>query len=132
MIVSGEWRGTQPYMYKYLFSLIPLPSRLPHNIEQSSTGYTIGPCWLSIFRYSRVYMTFPKSLTIPSPSELWVCFPNLWVLFCFVSSFISFLFRFHIKGMSCDISPSLSDLLHSVQHSLGPSMLLQMALFHDF
>ncbi|XP_025124147.1 uncharacterized protein LOC102405260 isoform X2 [Bubalus bubalis] len=36
----GEWRGTQPYMYKYLFSLIPLPSRLPHNIEQSSICYT--------------------------------------------------------------------------------------------
>ena len=34
--------------------------------------------------------------------------------------------------MSYDISPSLSDLLHSVWHSLGPSMLLQMALFHAF
>ena len=27
---------------------------------------------------------------------------------------------------------SLSDLLHSVQQSLGLSMLLQMALFHSF
>ena len=26
----------------------PLPSRLPHNIEQSSTCYTGDPCWLSI------------------------------------------------------------------------------------
>jgi len=25
-----------------------LPSRLPHNIEQSSLCYTVGPCWLSI------------------------------------------------------------------------------------
>ena len=33
--------------------------------------------------------------------------------------------------MSYDISP-LSDLLHSVRHSLCPSMLLQMALFHSF
>ena len=30
-----------------------------------------------------------------------------------------------------DISPSLSDLLHSVWQSLGPSMLPQMALFHS-
>ena len=26
----------------------PLPSRLPHNIEESSLCYTVGPCWLSI------------------------------------------------------------------------------------
>ena len=32
--------------------------------------------------------------------------------------------------MSYNISPFLSDLLHSVWHSLGSSMLLQMALFH--
>ena len=25
-----------------------LPSRLPHNIEQISLGYTVGPFWLSI------------------------------------------------------------------------------------
>ena len=31
--------------------------------------------------------------------------------------------------MSYDISPSLSDLLHSVWQSLDPSLLLQMALF---
>ena len=34
--------------------------------------------------------------------------------------------------MSYYISSSLSDLLHSAWHSLGPSMLLQMALFHSF
>ena len=37
--------------------------------------------------------------------------------------------------MSYDIFPSLSDLLHSVWHFLGPFMLLQhgsMALFHSF
>ena len=31
-----------------------------------------------------------------------------------------------------DISPSLSDLLHSVWQSLNPSVLLKMALFHSF
>ena len=38
-----------------------------NNIEQSSICYKIVPCWLSIFKYSSVYMTFPKSLTLPSP-----------------------------------------------------------------
>ena len=34
--------------------------------------------------------------------------------------------------MSHTISSSLSDLFHSAWHSLGPSMLLQMAFFHFF
>ena len=32
----------------YIISQTPLPSRLPHGIEQSSMCYTVGPCWLSI------------------------------------------------------------------------------------
>ena len=34
--------------------------------------------------------------------------------------------------MSFNISPALSDLLHSVWQSLSPSVVLQMALFHSF
>ena len=42
-------KGTQPYIYTCIHSpQTPLPSRLPHNIEQSSPCYTVGPCWLSI------------------------------------------------------------------------------------
>ena len=34
-------------MHMYPFFLqTPLPFRLPYNIEQSSLGYTVGPCWL--------------------------------------------------------------------------------------
>ena len=41
--------GTQPYINMYPFSpKTPLPSRLPHDIEQSFMCYTVGPCWLSI------------------------------------------------------------------------------------
>ena len=40
-------RATQPYIHMYPFSPKP-QSRLPHNIEQSSLCYTVGPCWLSI------------------------------------------------------------------------------------
>ena len=34
--------------------------------------------------------------------------------------------------MSCDVYPSLSDLLNSIWQSLGPSMLLQMSLLRSF
>ena len=44
----------------------------------------------------------------------------------------SILNRFPIEAVSYDICPPLSDLLDSVWWSLGPSMLLQMALFHSF
>ena len=36
----------------------PFPSRLPHNIKQSSLCYTVGPCWLSIL--SIVVCTCPS------------------------------------------------------------------------
>ena len=38
----------------------PLPPRLPHNIEQSSLCYTVGPCWLSIL--NRAVCTCPSQL----------------------------------------------------------------------
>ena len=39
----------------------PLPSRLPHNIEQSSTCYssTVSPCWLSVFNTARYTCRLP-------------------------------------------------------------------------
>ena len=41
----------KPAAIHVLVSIIPqtpLPSRLPHSIEQSSLCYTVSPCWLSI------------------------------------------------------------------------------------
>ena len=32
----------------FSFSQTSLPSTLPHNIQQGSPYYTVGPCWLSI------------------------------------------------------------------------------------
>ena len=41
-------KGTQPYICMHPFSpKTSLPTRLPHNIEQTSLCYTVGPCWLS-------------------------------------------------------------------------------------
>ena len=49
VIVSGG-QGRDSAMYKHVSILpqTPLPSRLPHNIEQSSLCCSGGPCWLSI------------------------------------------------------------------------------------
>ena len=48
-----------------------------------------------------------------------------------INSFVSY-FRFHTQVISYGICLSLFDLRHLVWSSLGPSMLLQMALFHSF
>ena len=52
----ADWRCCDSFRWtakglRYTYACIhsPLPSRLPHNIEQSSRCYTVGPCWLSIW-----------------------------------------------------------------------------------
>ena len=52
-------KGTQPYMHKLsILPQTPLPSRPPHNIEQSSLCCMVGPCSLSILNI--VVCTFPS------------------------------------------------------------------------
>ena len=85
VIVSGEqWRDSAIHIHAFILPQTPLSPRLPYNIEQSSMYYTGGPCWLSIFKYSCVYMSIPNSQTIPSPifppgNRKWKClyFKNL-------------------------------------------------------
>ena len=49
MIVSGEQRRDSAiHIHVSILPQTPLPSRLPHNIQQSSLCCTVGPCWLSI------------------------------------------------------------------------------------
>ena len=49
VIVSGRLqKDLAIHMHLSILPQTPLPSRLPHNIEQSSLFYTVGPCWLSI------------------------------------------------------------------------------------
>ena len=48
VIVSGEQRrDSAVHVHVFILPQTPLPSRLPHNIEQSSLRCTVGPCWLS-------------------------------------------------------------------------------------
>ena len=49
VIVSGEQqRDSAIHIHISILPKTHLPSRLPHNVEQSSLCYTIGPCWLPI------------------------------------------------------------------------------------
>ena len=49
VIVSGTQQSDSVvHIHVSILPQTPLPSRLPHNIEQSSQCYTVGPCWLSI------------------------------------------------------------------------------------
>ena len=42
---SGERQGAQPHTHAHILPQTSLASRLPHNIEQNSTCYTVGPYW---------------------------------------------------------------------------------------
>ena len=49
VIVSGEQqRDSAMHIHVSILLQPPLPPRLPHNTEQSSLSYTVGPCWLFI------------------------------------------------------------------------------------
>ena len=49
VIVSGEQRTNSAIRIPAsILSQMPLPSRLPHNIEQSSMCHIVGPSWLPI------------------------------------------------------------------------------------
>ena len=77
-------------------------------------------------------MSIPVSQFIPSPlTPITISFfLYLWLFLFHKYVHMYHFLRFHLKVISYDICLSLSDWLHSVWQSLGPFMLLQMALFH--
>ena len=81
MVVSGkQWRDSAIHIQMHVSILpqTPLPSRLAHNIEQCSMGYTIDPCWLPILNIA--VCTWPSqspSLSLPPGNH--VSFLSLWV-----------------------------------------------------
>ena len=98
VIVSGEqWRNSAICIHISILPLIPLCPGW--HITLSRVPCVYNKFLLVIcFKYSIVYMTFPKSLTIPSPWQPWVCFLSLWVSFCFVSKFICIILDSTHKG----------------------------------
>ena len=47
-VSGGQQKDSAIHIHVSIVLQTPFPSRLPHNIEQSSLCYTVGPCWLSI------------------------------------------------------------------------------------
>ena len=71
---SFRWtaKGLSVHIRVLILPQTPLPSRLPHNIEQGSLCYTVDPCWLTIlniavcictfqyvYKYSSMYVSLP-------------------------------------------------------------------------
>ena len=68
VIVSGaQQNASATHICGCILSQIPLPTRLPHKLEQSSLSYTIGSYLFSLLNYSSVYMLIPNSMTVPCP-----------------------------------------------------------------
>ena len=49
-----KWVYTGIHIHASIFPQNPFPSRLTHNIEQSSLCSTVGPCWLSIINSNMI------------------------------------------------------------------------------
>ena len=100
MIVSGGLqRDSAIYIHVSILPQTCLPSRLPHNIEQSSL------CCRTLlvihFKYTSVYMLVPNSLTIPncypSPLETISSFSEAVIqTTCFLSFFVVVFYFFVI------------------------------------
>ena len=72
VIVSGEqWRDSAIHIHVSIFPQTPLTSRLPHNIEQSSICYIVGPCYP--FKIQQcVYFIFSFNCTVFLKFVVWM------------------------------------------------------------
>ena len=128
----------------------PLPLEPPsHPPYPTSLGHRKAPNWspcamrlltTSYFTFGSVDMLMLLSLrpSFPLPPRVlksilyvYVFIPAL-QLGSSVTFFFFFFFRFHIYVLAYGIYFSLSDLLHSVWQTLGPSTSLQITQFHFF
>ena len=48
IVLRRRQRDSAIQIHVFILTQTPLPSRLPHNIEQNSINYIVGPDWLSI------------------------------------------------------------------------------------
>ena len=134
------------YMYPHISSLLRLPPTLPilplkvDTKHRADLPVLCGCFPLTIyFTFGSVYMSMPLSHFIPAYPSLsprpQVCSLRLRLYSCPAPRFfrtIFFFFRFHIYVLPYGICFSLSDLLHSVWQSLGPSTSLQITQFRFF
>ena len=132
------------YIYQHISSLFRLPPPLP-----IPPLWVVAKHWADLpvlrgcfalaiyFTFGSVYMFMPLSHFIPaypSPSRCpQVHSQRLRLYSCPAPTFFRtffFFFRFNIYVLAYSICFSLSDLLHSVWQTLGPSTSLQITQFH--
>ena len=137
----------QPYIYIYphIASLLCLPPTFPIPPLEVVTKHradlpVLYGCFpLAInFTFGSVYMSMPLSHFVPAYPSASLC-PQahslrLRLYSCPAPRFFRtiFFFWFHIYVLAYGIWFSLSDLLHSVWQTLGPSTSLQITQFHFF
>ena len=124
-----KWIGSSSFWLKYSFFSLLIFS------------YTAGSYYLSIL-YILLYKGQSQSTDSSHQHHSPPHFHPLVSILLFSTSVSLFLScklvhqyhfpRFHIYALIHDICFPLSDLLHSVRHSVGPSMFLQMTQFHSF
>ena len=117
MVVSGaQQRDSAVHIYVSILSQTPLPSRLPHNIEQSSLYYAVGPCWLS-FLDTVVYHIFYLLLLSPlSDSQYYSshCVPHSRTRYCIGSLGLQLLWYWYFT--SCLWASGWCGLVLVVRH----------------
>ena len=111
----------------YIFQIL-FPYRLLQDIEYSSLCSRV---LVYLFLYTSVYMLIPNSYLSPAPgptipfgSPKFVFYAFLCLGICFCSVILFFFFTSHIWYHVIVV------FLQLIWQSLGPSMLLQIALFH--
>ena len=140
---------TKGISYTYTFIRISPPSciSLPSSLSQPSR-WSQSPELISVqcgcfplaiyFTFGSVYMSMPLSHFIPAYPSPSLC-PQVYSLHLHLYSCpaprffrtIFFFFRFHIHVLTYNICFSLSDLLHSVRQSLGPSTSIRITQFRS-
>ena len=68
VVVSGVQQSDSVihiYVYMSILFQVLFPYRLLQNIEYSSLGYTVGPCWLSI-KYIVMCVCYSQTPNLPS------------------------------------------------------------------
>ena len=126
-----------PLSWASLPSSLSHPSRSPQSTKLISLCY--GCCFplANCFIFSSVYLSMLLSLCpiFPLPPHV---LKSILYVYIFIpalqrgSSVPFFFFRFHIYALAYGICFSLSDLLHSVWQTLGPSTSLQITQFRFF
>ena len=126
---GGQQEQSVIHTHIPILSQTPLPSRLPHNMEQSSLCYTVGHFRLSTLNITLCTWT-PQTPLLSLPPSFPPVYHAFILSFCFVNKFICMSFLIpQIREIVCFC---FSDLLHSLWQFPGPSMSLHVALFHAF